>query len=56
MILLNLLPHREMARKRARQVFNGSLVGAVAMGLSIPSGAREAFPFSSAGSTPNGWM
>ena len=32
MILLNLLPHREMARKRARQVFNGSLIGAVAIG------------------------
>ncbi len=25
MILINLLPHREMARKRARQVFNASL-------------------------------
>ena len=32
MILLNLLPHREMARKRARQVFNGSLIGAIAIG------------------------
>lgn len=35
MILLNLLPHREMARKRARQVFNGSLVGAVVIGALI---------------------
>ena len=32
MILLNLLPHREMARNRARQVINGSMIGAVAIG------------------------
>ena len=33
MILINLLPHREMARKRARQIFNASL------GLSALAGA-----------------
>ena len=38
MILLNLLPHREMARKHARQVFNGSLIGAVALGALIAGG------------------
>ncbi|MFT4194085.1 PilN domain-containing protein [Ottowia sp.] len=35
MILINLLPHREMARKRARQVFNVSLGAAALLGLLI---------------------
>ena len=35
MILINLLPHREMARKRARQAFNVSLVGALVAGAVI---------------------
>lgn len=32
MILINLLPHREMARKRARQLFNASLGAAAVLG------------------------
>lgn len=32
MILINLLPHREMARQRARQLFNVSLVAALVVG------------------------
>lgn len=32
MILINLLPHRETARKRARQMFHASLGAAVALG------------------------
>ena len=35
MILINLLPHRELARKRARQVFNISLVISAAIGAVI---------------------
>ena len=35
MILINLLPHREMARKRARQAFNVSLVGSLVAGAVI---------------------
>ncbi|RRD57197.1 fimbrial protein [Comamonadaceae bacterium OH2545_COT-014] len=38
MILINLLPHRELARKRARQVFNASLVASAVLGCAI-SGA-----------------
>lgn len=33
MILINLLPHREMARKRARQAFNVALVAAAVAGV-----------------------
>ncbi|MFV0679043.1 PilN domain-containing protein [Ottowia sp.] len=35
MILINLLPHREMARKMARQMFNVALGAAAAIGLLI---------------------
>ncbi len=35
MILINLLPHRELARKRARQLFNAAMIAAVAAGLLI---------------------
>ena len=35
MILINLLPHREMARKRARQMFNVSLGAAAVLGALI---------------------
>ena len=35
MILINLLPHREMARKRARQAFNISLLISAAIGVVI---------------------
>ncbi|WP_028604530.1 PilN domain-containing protein [Ottowia thiooxydans] len=35
MILINLLPHREMARQAARKGFNASLVGAVVSGALI---------------------
>ena len=35
MILINLLPHREMARKRARQFFNVSLGAAAVLGALI---------------------
>lgn len=35
MILINLLPHREIARKKARQVFNISLVISAAIGAVI---------------------
>ena len=38
MILINLLPHREMARKRARQAFNVSLVGSALVGALIAGG------------------
>ena len=38
MILINLLPHREMARKKARQVFNTSLVGSVLLGARVAGG------------------
>ncbi|MDO5625201.1 MAG: PilN domain-containing protein [Pseudomonadota bacterium] len=38
MILINLLPHREMARKRARQVFNTSLGMAALLGVAIAGG------------------
>lgn len=38
MILINLLPHREMARKKARQVFNTSLVGSVLLGALVAGG------------------
>ncbi|MDO5289136.1 MAG: PilN domain-containing protein [Pseudomonadota bacterium] len=38
MILINLLPHREMARKRARQVFNASLGMAALAGAVIAGG------------------
>lgn len=38
MILINLLPHREMARQRARQLFNFSLVGALVVGALIAGG------------------
>ena len=35
MILINLLPHRELARKRGRQQFNASVLGAIAGGALI---------------------
>ncbi len=35
MILINLLPHRELARKRARQAFNASLGASVLLGALI---------------------
>jgi type IV pilus assembly protein PilN len=35
MILINLLPHREIARQRARQQFNLSLILAVVVGVAI---------------------
>lgn len=38
MILINLLPHREMARKRARQAFNVSLVSSVLLGAAVAGG------------------
>lgn len=38
MILINLLPHREMARQRARQLFNVSLGMAVLFGALIAGG------------------
>ena len=38
MILINLLPHREAARKRRRSVFNASLVASVLMGTLIGAG------------------
>ncbi len=38
MILINLLPHREAARKRRRDVFNTSLVLAVLLGALISGG------------------
>lgn len=38
MILINLLPHREMARKRARQFFNTSLGAAAVLGALIAGG------------------
>lgn len=38
MILINLLPHREMARQRARQAFNVSLVGSAVLGALIAGG------------------
>lgn len=38
MILINLLPHREMARKRARQVFNASLGMAALAGAAVAGG------------------
>lgn len=37
MILINLLPHRELARQRARQLFNG-LLGASALGGALIAG------------------
>lgn len=39
MILVNLLPHREMARQRARRLFNGYLVVAAIVGALIAAGA-----------------
>ena len=38
MILINLLPHREMARQKARQVFNVALVAAAVFGAVIAGG------------------
>lgn len=38
MILINLLPHREMARKKARQVFNTSLALSALVGVLIGGG------------------
>jgi len=38
MILINLLPHREMARQRARQAFNVSLVASAVIGALIAGG------------------
>ncbi len=38
MILINLLPHRELARKKARQVFNSSLAGAAVLGALVAGG------------------
>lgn len=38
MILINLLPHREMARKRARQVFNASLGMSALLGALLAGG------------------
>jgi len=37
-ILINLLPHRELARKKARQVFNTSLAGAAVLGALVAGG------------------
>ena len=37
-ILINLLPHRERARKRGRQVFNTSLGAAAVLGALIAGG------------------
>lgn len=38
MILINLLPHREMARQRARKIFNGSLAASAVVGGLIAAG------------------
>lgn len=38
MILINLLPHREMARQQARQAFNAALVAAVLVGALAAGG------------------
>lgn len=38
MILINLLPHREMARKRARQMFNTALAASAVAGALIAAG------------------
>ena len=38
MILINLLPHRELARKRARQLFNASLAASVVGGALVAAG------------------
>lgn len=38
MILINLLPHREMARKRARQMFNAALGASAVAGALIAAG------------------
>lgn len=38
MILINLLPHRELARQRARQLFNVSLVASAVIGALIAGG------------------
>lgn len=38
MILINLLPHRELARKRARQLFNASLAASILGGAVIAAG------------------
>ena len=38
MILINLLPHRERARKRARQLFNVSLLLAALVGVLTSAG------------------
>ncbi|GAB2465646.1 PilN domain-containing protein [Comamonas humi] len=38
MILINLLPHRELARKRRKEAFNVALVGAALGGLLISAG------------------
>lgn len=35
MILINLLPHRELARKRARQAFQGAMVASAVLGVLI---------------------
>ena len=35
MILINLLPHREIARKKARQAFNVALFVSAAVGAAI---------------------
>lgn len=38
MILINLLPHREAARKRRREAFNATLVGSALLGVLIGAG------------------
>lgn len=38
MILINLLPHRELARKRARQLFNASMAASIVGGAVIAAG------------------
>ncbi|MBY4595810.1 PilN domain-containing protein [Ottowia caeni] len=38
MILINLLPHRELARKRARQLFNASLMASIVGGALVAAG------------------
>lgn len=38
MILINLLPHRELARKRARQLFNASLIASIVGGALVAAG------------------
>ena len=38
MILINLLPHREAARKRRRETFQAAMLGSAMVGLLIAGG------------------